>query len=606
MTASRTLGALFYQTCQKRRHQKVLGYIDNKKLKYINGEKYLFEVEKLALWFNQLNLKKSTKIGILSRTSIKWHLTDLAVLCSGFTTIPINPFFSSQEIIYVLNHSECDVLFLENPYQFKRFIDIQSKCPKIKHIISYSDIKNENIKKLSNEIKFHHFSKIDLDKANQEKQLDSFINRINEIKPNDIASIVYTSDANGKLKGIILTHKAFYTTLINFKKFMQNRINNRDCNLVHLPLSHMLGRCDSFLNLFFENQTVYIERTEEIFKYVNIVKPTFITTFPHTLEQIYKNITQKVEKREPLLKKIFQWAEEISNVYFEKIDNDLSPTTIEVAKRNLAYKLVYQKIYNRMGGHIRFFITGNAPLRKGLFLSLRNANFPVLESYGLTETLSLCSLNPLNKQIPGTVGLPIGEVQIDFAKDSEIRIKTKGMFQGYYKDIKATNEVFQNGWLYTGDLGKLTSNGYIQIIGCKKDLITMHSSKNYVVASRKIENMMQAKTFINYFMVIGEGRKFLAGIVGVDKKSLNPYFEKLGLPLETGLADVVKIPEVQALIQKEVDSVNEGLPGLEVIKRIYIAPLEFTVANGLLTPDLKIKKRIIYNKFKTEIDSMYQ
>jgi long-chain acyl-CoA synthetase len=301
-------------------------------------------------------------------------------------------------------------------------------------------------------------------------------------------------------------------------------------------------------------------------------------------------------------KQAFKWALSVAEKYFSKIDRDHSPTALEIIEYSLANKLVFSKIYNRFGGKIRYFVSGGAPLSPVIIKFLRYANLTILEGYGLTETIAPCCLNPLSKQIPGTVGRPMGDVQFSFGPDKEILIKTDALFKEYYKNQTATNEALVDGWFHSGDIGEFTPEGFLKITDRKKDIIITSGGKN--VAPQKIENLAKTKTHISQLVVIGDKRNYLTALIGIEKERFLPLLDELNLPSNCSLEDLANHPRVREIIQSEVTDVNQELAQFENIKKFALLTEEFTTDN-YLTPSLKIKRKLVLTRYHDLIEGLY-
>lgn len=601
----KTIGNLFKKRLKKSLHQDAIGWIENStNVRYLSFESYNERLSMLANGLFSLGLKFQDRVAILAQTSIEWHLTDLSALLSGAVVIPIYHTYTAEEAKFILEHSESKILVIENTFQFEKFLEVQDELPLIKTIIYFSKPEEDTLHKVKEGIRvisFEELSNIGRDFRKEHGSLyEDAIERINET---DIASIVYTSGTTGIPKGAVITHLAFTQMLLNIHHRLGNIISSAKL-LTFLPLSHVLGRCDSMIPLAMGTTNIYAESIDKIVSNLALVKPNVMIAVPRIFEKVYAGILDTIEKSGPVKQKLFAWAKSVSDNYFNKIQNDLSPTTKEIIERKLAYKLVFSKIYKKFGGQVQFFVSGGAPLSPEIITFLRNANLTILEGYGLTETIAPCVLNPLSKQIPGTVGTPLGEVQIAFASDGEILIKSQALFTEYYKNPEATKESFENDWFKSGDIGELTSEGYLRITDRKKDIIITSGGKN--VAPQKIENMMKTRPLISDFMVIGDKRKFLSAIVAIDKSDFLEKLEELGLPRSCDLSDIANHTKVKELIGEQIQIVNENLAQYESIKKFYISPVAFSIENGLITPSLKLRKKEILKKFSSEIDAMYQ
>ncbi len=605
MIKEKTLSQLFFERAQKHPNKNVLGWIENNSLHFYSYDDYWTTVERLALALIKTGLSAHQKIAILSQTNKEWHLMDVAGLCARLTVVPIYPNLTAGEVEYILNHSESSAVVVENDIQFKKILEIQDKLIDTKVVIALRPIDEELIKKLLPSIDFKTYQELQAigsdEKNNTPKLIEAELLQSN---PNDIASIIYTSGTTGVPKGAVITHRAFVAMLNNVHSSLKSNISTHDRTLTFLPLSHVLGRCDSFLNIIFGFECVYAESLDKVVDNLAIARPTIMIAVPRIFEKVYAKVLDNIASESDLKQRVFSWALQASNAYFKKIENDHSPTAFEIIQKNLAYKLVFEKIYQRFGGKIRFLISGGAPLAPDIIKFLQNANLTILEGYGLTETIAPCTLNPVVKQVPGSIGLPLGDVKIQFADDGEIMIKSAALFSHYYKDEKSTKDAFDdNGWFLSGDIGEITQEGYIKITDRKKDIIITSGGKN--VAPQKIENLLKLKKYISNAMIVGDKRKFLVAVVCLDREAFIPIQDSLGLMANFGHEELANHEKVKEIIEKEISEINAELPNFEKIKGFYIAPNDFTVENGHITPSLKLKKKVILNTYDEEIEKLY-
>jgi long-chain acyl-CoA synthetase len=392
--------------------------------------------------------------------------------------------------------------------------------------------------------------------------------------------------------------------LNNVQKHVQGGFSEHDRTLTFLPLSHVFGRCDSLLILIFGWQMVFAEGIDKIVDNLGLVRPTVMLAVPRIFEKIYSRIKSQIDSGSSVEKLAFEWAQDAAKKYFAKIDNDLSPSTFELIQYQLAYKLVFKKIYEKFGGKIRYFVSGGAPLSPKIAEFLRYSNLSILEGYGLTETVAPVFLNLLGRQILGTVGVPMGDVEVKFGPDEEILIKSGSMFTEYYKNPKATADAIQDGWFHTGDIGSFNNKGFLMITDRKKDIIVTSGGKK--IAPQKIENLMKTKKHIVQFVSVGDNRNYIVGLVGIEKASFINYLEKWGLNKDIGIKELSQNPEVIATIMKDIEEVNAELAKFETIKKIFVVPEEFSVESGLLTPSLKVRRKVLLERYKNEVDAMYK
>ena len=606
MTMDKTISKLFVRKTAKTPHKKTIGWIDNNELSFMTNEEYMQKVRTLFYGLLKLECGVQDKVAILGNTSKEWHLFDMAIMCARAVVIPVYPTYMPQEVEYIINHSESKILVLENESQLLKIIEVQDQLKTLKSIVAIKEISEDALEKLNPKFKFYSFSQIK-NMGKEEFQISPkvFEESVSASEPLDIASIIYTSGTTGEPKGALITQLAFSSMLANVYQALKTNILSSDRSLVFLPLSHVLGRCDSMLNLVFDLENVYAESLDKVVENLQVAKPTILIAVPRIFEKVYSKIMDTIQKESDLKKKVFDWALKTSSEYYSKINQDKAPGSYLILQKNLAYKMVFEKIYNRFGGRIRFLVSGGAPLSPEIMVFLQNANLTILEGYGLTETIAPCAINPVVRQIPGSIGLPLGDVQIKFAEDGEILIKTKALFSEYYKNPEATKEAFNSdGWFQSGDIGELTSEGYIKITDRKKDIIITSAGKN--VAPQKIENMLKVQKHISNAMIVGDKRKFLVAVVSFDREAFLDELEGLGIAGRPSYEDLAREPKIYEVLEKEIQAINHELASFESIKGFMIAPSEFSIENGQLTPSLKLKKKVILKTYTQDIDALYK
>ncbi|MBA2405332.1 MAG: long-chain fatty acid--CoA ligase [Bdellovibrionales bacterium] len=600
----RTLGRIFKARIDKTPDRYAIGWIENNEVRNISFIEYKKNVEVLATAFHKIGLNVGDKVAILAQTCKEWHFLDMAVMCSRGCVVPIYPSYLGQDIDYIFKHSDSSILIVENDKQMEKVLPVMKDWVNLKVIISLTDLSEELLKKFRNVCSFYTYKElVRLGTEDLKLNPDLLDNFIQNQLPEEYASIIYTSGTTGEPKGAVVTQHALATMLLNLEKTVKGGFTQNDVSLVFLPLSHVLGRADSMLPLIFGWQSVYAESLEKLVDDIQIVKPTVMIAVPRIFEKIYAKIMAQVNEGNPIEKQAFKWATHIAEKYFQKIDSDLSPSATELLEFKIAQKLVFSKIYARFGGRIRYFVSGGAPLSPVIIQFLRYANLTILEGYGLTETVAPCCLNPLSKQVPGSVGRPIGDVQFSFGSDGEILIKSEALFKEYYKNPQATQEAIKDGWFHTGDIGEFTPEGYLKITDRKKDIIKTSGGK--IIAPQKLENMAKSQPHISQMVVIGDQRKFLTALIGIEKERFLDILDELGLPSDCSLEDLADNDKVKEIIEKEIEVLNQDLAQFETIKKFRILPEEFTVDN-FLTPSLKIKRKVVSAHYSVIIEAMYQ
>jgi long-chain acyl-CoA synthetase len=599
----KTIGRLLKQRVQKTPDRYAIGWIENNEVKNLTFLEYKNTIEVIVAALNKIGGAVGDKVAILAQTCKEWHLLDMGVMLSRCCLVPVYPSYTAGEVDYIFQHSDANLLIVENEKQLEKILPVLGNWKNLKTVVSIAELSEETMRKIRNQYPYFSYRELlRLGKDELKSHPDILENCVNHQQPEELASIIYTSGTTGEPKGAVVTQHALATMLLNVEATIKTAFNANDRTLVFLPLSHVLGRCDSLLPLVFGWQAVYAESMEKLVDNLAVVKPTVMIAVPRIFEKIYAKVREQIAAGSVVEKQAFKWAVGVAERYFAKIDKDLSPSATEIVEYNLATRLVFSKIYNRFGGKIRYFVSGGAPLAVEIIKFLRYANLTILEGYGLTETIAPCCLNPLSKQVPGTVGRPMGDVQFSFGADGEILIRTEAMFKEYYKNPDATRDALQGGWFHSGDIGEFTPDGYLRITDRKKDIIITSGGKN--VAPQKIENIAKTKPHISHLVVVGDRRNYLTALVGIEKERFLDRLEELGLPSDCSVVDLARNPKVRELIQRELDEVNAEIAQFESIKRFTIITEEFTTDN-FLTPSLKIKRKIVVERYQTEIAAMY-
>lgn len=600
----RSIGDLFLERARLSLNDNAIGWIEDGHLKFLDYQQYKNIVETLCLALKKHGIKRQDKVAILGKTSREWHFSDMALLCMGAATIPVYQTYGPKEIAFILNHSEAKMAVVEDNEQLKKLIKVLPKIERLKQIVIMSELSPENRKKLPNEFPVYTFDELLLQGGEEvHHNPDLFERLINETPESDIASIIYTSGTTGDPKGAVIRHSALVQMLLNVKKFAHNAFSSKDRTLTFLPLSHVFGRADSMLPLIFGWECVYASSIETIVDDIALAKPTVMLAVPRIFEKIYAKINNSINESNLFKQHLFDWAVDSAKDYFNDLDNDRAPSTKTLLQYQLAYKLVFSKIYEMFGGRVRYFISGGAPLSVEIIEFLKYAGLTILEGYGLTETVAPCALNPFTKQVAGTVGKPMGDVQISFAEDGEILVKSEALFSEYHNNPEETRAALdKNGWFHTGDIGQFTPDGYLKITDRKKDIIITSGGKN--IAPQKIENLAKIQPHISQCAVIGDGRKYLTALIGIEKESFSKEFEQLNLSSDMDMSEIARHPEVHEIIANEISLVNSKLAKFETIKEYFILPFELSPEN-YLTPSLKVKKKLLFRDYAKEIDAMY-
>ncbi len=548
-----------------------------------------------------LGIEPQDHIAILSTTRYEWALADIAILGAKAVTIPVYASNIADDIVFILNHSEAKLVFLEDARQFEKIIDRQNDLPHLKHIVLFEP-GAMNLAMGRKDVLTLQALK-ELGRREQVKKPNQFEDNLTSAAPTDLITICYTSGTTGTPKGAMISHENMMSVLDDCVTVFKKQIQSETERLVaFLPASHIIGKVELLATFVFGWQECYAENFDRLIDNMMEIKPTIMFAVPRIFEKAHQTILANVRSGSRLEKEAFQWALRSGKEYFEPIWNDQKPKLIATTQYQAAKRTIFKKILSRFGGKLRFTICGGAPLPKDVGQIFQIIGLPILEGYGLTETSAPVTLNTLEHYKLGSVGRPLPEVSIKIADDGEILVKSKKVFCGYYKLPAETRDSFSSQWFHTGDIGYLDQDGFLFITDRKKDLIVTSGGKN--IAPQKIENLAKNFPYIHQIVVHGDQRNFLTALVTLDRDRVIQYAQENNI-LFSEYSELIKNPKIKYLIQKDIDGLNSELASFETIKRFIILPRDFSIESGELTPSLKVKRGAINLKYKPELDSLY-
>ncbi|MFZ0456761.1 MAG: long-chain fatty acid--CoA ligase [Ignavibacteriaceae bacterium] len=570
---------------------------ENGKYRGITYKEFEEQTDNFASGLLALGIKKGDKIAISSENRPEWVYSDMAILGLGGIDVPLYPSLTAESQEFILNNSEAAGIIVSNKFQLNKILKIWHNCKKLKHIIVLNENDIED-KKTNNIYSFKDIQ--EMGKKFKEISQNFFKENIKSVSENDICTIIYTSGTTGDPKGVILTHK---NIISNVQAVLDSLpISSTDIFLSFLPLCHIFERMGGYYTGFACEGTVYYaESIEMISQNILEVKPTIITTVPRLFERIYSKIIKNVEKEPAAKQKIFYWAVEIGKKYsrFKKENN--IPLKLKIEYK-LAEKLVFSKLKEKMGGRLRFFVSGGAPLSREMGIFFEAIGIIILEGYGLTESSPVITANRADDYKFGTVGKVMPGVQVKIASDGEILVKGPNVMQGYYKNKSETNETIKDGWLHTGDIGVFDSDGFLMITDRKKHLFKTSGGK--YIAPAPIENLFLNSKYIDQFMLIGNHRMFLSALIVPDFESIQEYADshKIGY---SDIKDLINKKEIYDLVDKEISHLQKKLANYEKVRKFRILDKPFTIESGEITPSLKIKRKFVEERYAYLIEGMY-
>ena len=536
------------------------------------------QVEEAALGLMDLGIQPGDRVAILSENRPEWAVADLAILSVGAVTVPVYATLTTEEVEYILRNSGASLLFAANPELMGKALSVQKETG-LRVVLFDAPYR------VSGPRVWWFGELLGLGATATDEQRLLLARQVEQGKPDDTASIIYTSGTTGNPKGVVLTHANFLSNCRAVREVLP--IGEQDLLLSFLPLSHVFERMAGYYFVLSVGGTIaYAENMESVARNMQEARPTVITGVPRFYEKIHERILETVRASSPLRRAIFGWA-------------------LRAGSRNrIADRLVFSKLRERMGGRIRFCVSGGAPLPKALAEFFYSAGVLILEGYGLTETSPVITCNRLDRFRFGTVGLAIPGVEVRIGEEGEVLTRGPHVMRGYYQNPAATAEVIDpDGWFHTGDVGILDPDGFLAITDRKKDLIKTSGGK--MVAPQNLETALKADPLILDCVVLGDKRKFLTALVVPQMERLQSLAREKGIQAHSP-QELVGRPEVRALIWERVDRVNKSLASFEQIKKIALLPEPFSLGSGELTPTLKIKRRVVSERYAEEIEELYK
>jgi long-chain acyl-CoA synthetase len=533
-----------------------------------------------------LGISPDDKVAIISPNRPEWILADFGIAQIGAVSVPVYPTMGAADTEFILNDAGVKIVLLADAELNDKIQSIQSKIPSLSHVFSFNEIAGVS----------HISELIKLGKDNPQPELLKEYKA--RIKPDDLLTLIYTSGTTGTPKGVMLTHNNLISNVTAAQPVCP--VTNEHKVLSFLPLSHIFERMLTYLYLYVGAGIYYAESLDTIGENLKEVQPFAFSTVPRLLEKVYDKIVAKGEELTGIKRKLFFWALALGHKY----ELDGKNGAWYEFQLKIANKLIFSKWREALGGNVGVIVSGAAALQPRLARVFTAAQINVLEGYGLTETSPVITVNRLDKGMRGfgSVGPAIKDVEVKIAEDGEVLCKGPNVMKGYYKRPDATAEVMKDGWLYTGDIGKF-ENGLLYITDRKKEIFKTSGGK--YIAPQMMENKFKESVFIEQIMVIGENRKHPSALIVPSFAALIVKLEQEGVS-EKDPAKLVNLPRTIEIIQSEIDQLNAGFSNYERVKKFALLPVEWSVAGTELTPKLSLKRRVIMEKYSSEIEKIYQ
>jgi long-chain acyl-CoA synthetase len=556
-----------------------------------------------------LGLRKGDRVIILSNTRYEWSLCDMAILGASAVTVPIYASSTSDDVAYITNHSEARVMIAEDANQLKKIFEKRMESPDrfpfLEKIVviesSAMALALDHIEISKDVITLQALR--ELGKREEAQEPSRFDENLLSAQPSDLITICYTSGTTGIPKGVMLTHDNLISVLEDSVATLSQFVDpENEVILSFLPFSHIFGKVESMTIYTFGWKQVFAESVDKLMSNLKEISPTILFAIPWIFEKVRKRIEENLELESATQRKLFEWALQVGKRYYGAIWSKSRPSILETVEYRVAKLFVFNFVMQQFGGRLRFAVCGGAPLPAEVGEFFQIAGIPILEGYGLTETCAPVSINTPDDIRFGVVGRPLPEVMIKIAEDGEILIKSRKVFEAYYKMPEETLQVKSSGWYHTEDIGFIDSEGFLHITDRKKDLIVTSLGKN--IAPQKIENLTKGQKLIHQFVVCGDQRHYLTALVTLHRDPIIEYANEHQI-LFSEYAELIKNPKIISLVQRIIDDVNKRLANFEAIKKFVILPEDFAIEKGELTPSLKIRRKVIQERYKSELDSMY-
>lgn len=553
----------------------------------ISSQEYIDKANAISRALLKLGVKPNDKIAVISSTNrTEWNIVDIGVLQTGAQNVPIYPTISALDYEYILNHSESIICFVSDIEVLNKLNSIKANTS-LKNVYTFDNILNEtNWKDL-------------LILGNDTSNQNDVENRKKEVKPDDLATLIYTSGTTGKPKGVMISHNNLVSNVLDSEKRVPFKYGESKA-LSFLPICHVFERMILYLYQYCGVETYFAESIEKMSDNLKEIKPNVMTAVPRLYEKVFDKIMAKGADLSGVKKGLFFWAVNLG-LKFEPYGQNGWWYELQL---KWARKLIFSKWQEGLGGNLDIMVSGSAALQPRLTRIFAAAGLPIMEGYGLTETSPVVSVNDIRHGgfRVGTVGKIIDNVEVKIAEDGEILVKGPNVMLGYYKDPEKTKEVMTGNYFHTGDIGEVSQDGFLKITDRKKEMFKTSGGK--YVAPALIENVLKQSRFIEQVMVIGEGEKMPAALI-----QLNPDFVKewaLRHQIEyTTLPEIIKNETLIARIQEEVTQCNTHFGKWEQIKKFELTPDVWSIDAGHLTPTMKMKRKIIKEKYFALIEKIY-
>lgn len=555
-------------------------------------------VRELSASLRHLGAGPGDRVAIVSSTRLDWIEADLAALCAGAATTTVYPSSTAEDCRFILEDCGARICFVEDETQLAKLASVWDELPALDHAILFDGA--------SDDPRVHRLNDLIIQGASVHASApDAFAERAAAVQPDDLATLIYTSGTTGRPKGVMLTHDAWIATTASAEEVIRPSLTGDDLQYLFLPLSHSFGKVLQMIAIRVGLPTAVDGDIPYLVTGLAEVRPTFCGAVPRVFEKVHGRIHARAQLKGPLAHRLLQWSEGVGAQIAEHRQRGTTPSLWLKARYALAWRLVFQRIYQGFGGRIRCFVSGGAPLAPELAAFFCAADLLVLEGYGLTESSAASVSNRLHDFRFGTVGKPYPGVELRIADDGEVLLRGRGIMRGYLGLPDQTAQAIDpEGWLHTGDLGAIDDDGFLSITGRRKELIITAGGKN--IAPARFEGRLKARcSLVSQVIMHGDRRKFCVALISLDPDALVAWAETLGLD-DPSLPAAADHPAVREALSEAIEAVNAELPSYETVKRFAVLDHELTVEGGALTPSLKVRRAQVEARYRSRLDALYE
>ena len=563
----------------------------------ISGPEAIDRVKRIALGLSKLGVRAGDRIAIISENRPEWSLVDLAILSLRAVNVPIYTTQAVEQIRFILENSGARMLCVSGKKLFKHAEEAIRSVERLERLIFFE--KDEMPENERRAISLESVEQQGETQANSEPT--SFEDELATVTNHDLATIIYTSGTTGEPKGVMLTHNNFVSNIVAISKGLP--IKTSDRSLAVLPLSHIFERTVFYVLCANGVSINYCASFDQIASHLHEVKPTIMTAVPRLFEQVYHKIVKKGKSAGGWKTRLFDWALDVGQDYWLAKDTHGSISPVLAAKHALASRLVFSKWRDGVGGSLRFFVSGGAPLSKKLSYAFWAAGIPILQGYGMTEACVACANRPEDNKV-GSIGIPFDGIEMKIAEsDGEILIRGANVMEGYYQNPEETARVVDaEGFYHTGDVGYVDKDGHFYVTDRLKDLFKLSNGK--YVAPLQVESLLKQSPLISQPVVVGSGRKQVGALIVPDWEALKEVLKEEKIDANGSREELCENPLVVKRVQRDAVELTRELSDYERVKRVYLLPREFSIDKGEMTPTLKIKRGVIDEKYEEAIDEI--